>query len=279
MNKGIIVKINKALYFVKLEDNSTIICSIRGKIRNDDSLPLVGDFCDIEINNKTIENIHERRNKLIRPLVSNIDKVFIVVSTKIPKFSSYMLDKFLVLSSMNNIEPIIIITKTDLLNSREKKVINTYISYYRKIGYKVYKNTKLRKIKKEIKTFVVALAGQTGSGKSSLLNKLDKNLLLKTDEVSISLGRGKHTTRLVELIDTCGGLVADTPGFSSLELEIDKTMLKNHFIEFSRDCKYKSCNHINEDGCKVIKDVLSNKISKERYDNYIKMYEEVSRRK
>ena len=125
----------------------------------------------------------------------------------------------------------------------------------------------------------MALCGQTGSGKSSLLNKIDASLSLKTGEVSDSLGRGKHTTRLVELLEVNNGLIADTPGFSSLDLEIDKKEIKNYYPDFKVDCKYRTCLHVKEDGCKIIELVNNKKIPKWRYDNYLKFIDELNNKK
>lgn len=270
-NEGKIISINKDLYIV-MSNNSLFPCYVRGKLKN---IKLtVGDNVIINTTTNTIEKQLERKNTLIRPLISNIDKLFIVISTHIPAFSSYLLDKFLVLSEYNNIEPIIIITKLDLCNKNELKEIKKYIKYYKKIGYKIYTNKEIRKIKKEIKNSVIAVAGQTGAGKSTLLNKIDKNLNLKTGEVSTHLGRGKHTTRLVELLSTCKGLIADTPGFSSLELNINKNDISGCFKEFGYNCKYKSCTHIKDDGCDVINKVSKGKILKSRYENYLKLTKE-----
>lgn len=269
--EGKIISINKDLYTV-MSNNSVFPCSVRGKLKNNKLT--VGDNVIIDTLNMTIESVLERKNTLVRPLVSNIDKLFIVVSTEIPEFSPYLLDKFLVISEYNNITPIIIITKLDLISKKKVKEIKIYIKYYKKIGYKVYTNKEIRKIRKEISNNVVALSGQTGAGKSTLLNRIDNKLNLKTGEVSMALKRGKHTTRLVELINTCGGLIADTPGFSSLELDIPVNNIGSMFKEFGFNCKYKSCTHIKDDGCDVIKRVNNGKILKSRYDSYIKLIKE-----
>lgn len=275
---GLIIKINSNLYTVKLDNNELLNCRCRGVFRNKDIKPLVGDKAYVNTKDKVIEKIYKRKNELVRPPVANIDKLFIIVSTHIPKFSSYLLDKYLIIAHKNNIEPIIIITKYDLLDGTKKLEVKEYIKYYKKIGYKIYLNTKKSKIKQEFKNNVIALIGQTGSGKSTLLNRINKNLNLDTDDISIKLGRGKHTTRLVELFEISGGLVADTPGFSSLELyNITKEDVKNTFIEFPINCKYKTCMHIKEDGC-ALKQLLNKKnnyILKNRYKNYIKLVSEV----
>lgn len=270
-SEGKIISINKDLYSV-LKGTEVFLCTVRGKLKN---IKLtVGDNVLFNEENKTIESVQDRKNTLIRPLISNIDKLFIVVSSKTPDFSTYLLDKFLVLAENNNIKPIIVITKLDIIPKEEKKSIMSTLKYYKKIGYKVYKNTEIRKIRKELKNSVSALGGQTGAGKSTLLNKIDKNLNLKTGEVSEALGRGKHTTRLVTLIPTCKGLIADTPGFSSLELNYKWNEISDGFKEFGYNCKYNTCNHTNVNGCDVIKRVNAGKILKSRYDSYVKLIKE-----
>lgn len=271
---GKIICINSSIHKVLLENNTIIDTKTRGKLRNQKVEPVVGDNVIVNTETKTIEKVLERKNYLKRPLISNVDKLLIVESTSIPVFSSYLIDKFLLIAFSNNIEPIIVITKTDMISLKEKTEIRKYINYYRKLGIKVYINSSVKKIKKEFIGSVVALAGQTGSGKSSLLNRIDASLKLKTGEVSESLGRGKHTTRLVELLEVNNGLIADTPGFSSLDIDIEKKKIKTYYPDFDKNCKYRSCLHIKEDGCKIIELVNNKKIPRWRYDNYIKFLEE-----
>ena len=272
--KGRIICINTSIHKVLLENNTIIDTKVRGKLRNDKVFPVVGDIVEVNTDTKTIEKIENRKNYLERPLVANIDKLIIVMSTSIPSFSSYLIDKFLLIAYSNNIEPIIVITKTDMISFKEKNDIKKYINYYRHLGIKVYINTSVSKIKKEFAGSVVALCGQTGAGKSSLLNKIDASLCLKTGEISMSLGRGKHTTRLVELLEVNGGLIADTPGFSSLNINMDKKEIKNYYKDFNKPCKYRTCMHIKEDGCEIIRLKNKGKIPEWRYDNYIKFIEE-----
>lgn len=274
---GKIICINKYIHKVLLSNNTIIDTRTRGKLRNNHVTPVVGDNVEVDVKNKTIEKVLPRKNYLERPLIANIDKLLIVMSTSIPVFSSYLIDKFLLIAYSNHIEPIIIITKTDMISVKEKMDIKKYINYYRKLGIKVYVNTSVKKIRQEFKDSTVALCGQTGSGKSSLLNKVDASLKLKTGEVSLSLGRGKHTTRLVELLEVNDGLIADTPGFSSLEINMDKKDLKKYYPDFNKPCKYRSCTHVKEDGCSIIELVLKGKIPSWRYENYIKFMEEVSK--
>ena len=269
--EGRIIKNISNDYVVKV-DNKLYTCKPRGKFRISNLTPLVGDIVEIDNNNNYIVDIKKRKNSLIRPSVSNIDKAIIVTSVK-PKLDTNLLDKLLVLTMYNNIEPVICFTKLDLLNLEELKEINSIINYYESIGYVTVKNTQIDKIKSILKNNLSVFVGQSGAGKSSLLNKLDSNLELKTNEISKALGRGKHTTRHVELFEVCEGLVVDTPGFSSLDLSslsnIDiRDNMKEMFDNLDK-CKYRDCMHYKEDGCYVKSLVNNNVILKSRYDNYI----------
>lgn len=269
--EGRIIKNISNDYVVKV-DNKLYTCKPRGKFRISNLTPLVGDIVEIDNNNNYIIDIKKRKNSLIRPSVSNIDKAIIVTSVK-PKLDTNLLDKLLVLTMYNNIEPVICFTKLDLLNLEELKEINNVINYYESIGYVTVKNTEIDKIKFILKNNLSVFVGQSGAGKSSLLNKLDSKLELKTNEISKSLGRGKHTTRHVELFEVCEGLVVDTPGFSSLDLSslsnIDiRDNMKEMFDNLDK-CKYRDCMHYKEDGCYVKSLVDDNVILKSRYDNYI----------
>ncbi len=197
------------------------------------------------------------------------------MSVKEPDLSFNLLDKLLVTIYFNQIEPIICLTKVDMLSSKENKDLKEIIKYYQKIGIKTVKNTELKKLTKYIHKKTVVLCGQTGAGKSSLLNRLDETFDLKTNPISKSLGRGIHTTRHVELFKYKTSLIADTPGFSSLELnELSIKDIKDAFLEFNVDCEYDDCNHLNEENCKVKELVESNKILKSRYINYQKFVRE-----
>lgn len=269
--EGRIIKNISNDYVVKV-DNKLYACKPRGKFRISNLTPLVGDIVEIDNNNNYIIDIKKRKNSLIRPSVSNIDKAIIVTSVK-PKLDTNLLDKLLVLTMYNNIEPVICFTKLDLLNLEELKEINNVINYYDSIGYVTVKNTEIDKIKSILKNNLSVFVGQSGAGKSSLLNKLDSKLELKTNEISKALGRGKHTTRHVELFEVCEGLVVDTPGFSSLDLSSLSNMdirdnMKEMFDNLDK-CKYRDCMHYKEDGCYVKSLVDDNVILKSRYDNYI----------
>ena len=270
---GRITKLISNDYTVKTNENK-YICKARGKFRNDKIKPIVGDLVEFDEKNNYILKVLERKNELVRPPVANIDQAFIITSVKDPDFSTNLLDKFLVIIEYNNITPIICFTKLDLLNKDELSKLNEYIKYYKKIGYTVLLNTDYEELKKLFKSKISVFTGQSGAGKSTLLNKLDANLNIKTDEISYALGRGKHTTRHVELLDLYDGLVADTPGFSSLDfIGMTNTDIKDNFIEFDNYndlCKYRDCMHDKEDECGVKDAVKSKKIMKSRYDNYLK---------
>ncbi len=272
---GKIIKQISNDYTVKV-DNNLYVCKARGKFRNLCITPLVGDNVEIDEKNNYILNILERKNELVRPSISNIDQAVIVTSVKIPDFSSNLLDKLLNIIEFNNIKPIICFTKLDLLNTDELKYIEVIQKYYKKIGYEVYNNAD-SSLKEIFKNKITVFAGQSGAGKSSLLNRLDSNLNLEIGEVSIALGRGRHTTRHTELIEVLGGLIADTPGFSALDFkDMKNTDIRDNFIEFNyykSACEYKDCMHVNETKCGVKENVKNKNILKSRYDNYLKFIE------
>lgn len=273
--EGQIVKILSNLYFVN-SNGKVFECHSRGKFRNDNITPTVGDYVIFDEKNNYILEIKERKNTLKRPFVSNIDQAFIITSVKEPDFSSNLLDKLLVVLDCNDIKPIICLTKMDLLNKKEKKEIIRITNYYKKIGYIVLTNNNLFRIKRLFKNKTTVFTGQTGAGKSTLLNKLDKKLNLETGEISKALGRGKHTTRFVELHELYKGKVLDTPGFSLIDLdEYSKEQIRDSFIEFNNyKCIFKDCFHINERDCEIKKNVSNNNILKSRYENYIKFLNE-----
>ena len=259
--------------YTVLVDNNKYVCKARGKFRNLGLTPLVGD--EVIINDeKYILEILERKNELKRPSISNIDEAIIITSLKHPDFSSNLLDKLLCIIEYNNIKPVIIFTKKDLLTKDEYEILKPHINYYKSIGYEVYMNDEIENIKKIFKNKVSVFTGQTGAGKSTLLNKLDTNLNLKTNEISMALNRGKHTTRHTELIEIEGGLVADTPGFSALDFDdMTKEDIRDNFIEFNNyrhDCPFNDCMHVHEKNCKIKEKVEDGTILKSRYENYLK---------
>lgn len=278
--QGEVVKVISNQFYVKV-NNNVLICTQRGVLKKNKTLPLVGDKVLVDIKKQVIEKILPRKNEIVRPPVANIDQAIVVTSLKHPDFSTNLLDKLLVQLEINKIKPIICLTKKDLLSSIELTNYLEIINYYQKIGYLVLDNTETKKILKELENKITVFLGQTGAGKSTLLNKLFPDLNLKTGEVSLALGRGKHTTRIVEIIEIGNIKVLDTPGFSALSfLKYDLESVKEAFIEFKNyPCLYKDCNHDKEPECNLKKAVLAGQVLESRYENYLNFKKEFSERK
>lgn len=290
MAKGQIRKALSGFYYVQ-DGDQLIQCRGRGVFRNKGISPLVGDYVEYEVegdNDGTITAIAERQNELIRPPVANIDQAILVFSTKEPAFNTILLDRFLVVLESFQVHPIICLTKTDLLNDEEKQLIAKYKTEYESIGYTMIETYKedpdiLEKMSPLLQGKTTVLAGQSGVGKSSLLNTIMPSLALKTGNISEALGRGKHTTRHVELIELAGGLIADTPGFSSFDFErIEKEELTQCFPEFfalSDECKFRGCLHLKEPKCAVKQAVEDGKVDQYRYEHYLQFLQEITDRK
>ena len=261
MLEGQIININSNQYKVLCNDKE-FICSARGKFRNDKITPMVGDYVLIDKQNNQIIKILPRKNFLLRPNVANVDIALIITSVKKPNLDLYLLDKLLTIIVFNKIKPIICFTKIDLLNDKELINFKKIRNYYEKI-YDVIDNNQIEIFK------------QTGSGKSTFINKIDPILNLQTNEISLSLGRGIHTTRMTTLYKEDGFYICDTPGFSSLDLvNIELKDLKQSFLEFNNyDCKFKDCNHINTFGCQIEN---NENILKSRYENYTLFLKEIN---
>lgn len=276
--EGLIIKNISNDYIVK-NKYGLYPCKARGKFRKDKITPLVGDHVIFDENNNYILEIKTRKNYLVRPTVANVDQALIVTSVKNPNLDTNLLDKLLTIISYNNIEPIICFTKLDLLNTNEKEELNKYIEYYKKIGYKVVTNESKDNFINIFKNKITVLTGQSGAGKSSLLNFLSPNLKLKTNEISYALNRGKHTTRHTELYELLDGYIVDTPGFSQVDFhgmtKIDIRDNMKEMFDNLHDCKYRDCMHIKEDGCKVKEKLNNNEILLSRYQNYKNFIENI----
>lgn len=292
MPKGQIRKALSGFYYVLDEDGKRYIqCRGRGVFRNRQISPLVGDFVDYKADNDlegTILHVHERKNELVRPPIANIDQALLVFSAKQPDFHPLLLDRFLVAIEQHGIEPVICLTKMDLLAESEKPALEDYIEDYEKIGYEVIRtyinDPQLQeRLLPVLEGKISVLAGQSGVGKSTMLNTILPSLELKTDDISKALNRGKHTTRHVELIEVNSGLLADTPGFSSFDFdEIEKEELSGCFPEMaerSNACKFRECLHLNEPKCAIKAGVESEEIPEYRYKHYLKFLEEIMSRK
>ncbi|MBM7687367.1 ribosome small subunit-dependent GTPase A [Enterococcus ureilyticus] len=289
--KGQIRKALSGFYYIYAE-GATFQTRARGNFRNRKITPLVGDEVMFESDNPTdgyLLEVFPRHNELVRPPVANVDQGVVVMSMVEPNFSYNLLDRFLVTLEEKEIAPIIYLTKIDLLTGTEAVSVTQVKKVYEEIGYPVIAATKadddaaVRALEQYFPEQLTVFMGQSGAGKSTLLNKISPELQLATDKISESLGRGKHTTRHVELLPLYEGLVADTPGFSSIDfLEMETTELPKQFPEFveaSSACKFRECMHRKEPGCEVKQRVEAGTIAQTRYDNYLQFLLEIENRR
>jgi len=302
--RGKIINLTGGLYSVLLDSGEIIKIKARGKLRsekkyvvNDKSLsnkknpqmvkssPKVGD--NVIIINDMIDHYEERSNELIRPDIANVDQIFLIFASKEPDFSFYLLDLFILNVVKNKINPIICITKIDLLDDNELKELKAKLSYYEALGYKVlYTSSKnsigIEDVHEILRNKITIFSGQTGAGKSSLINEIIPGFDLKTQEISYALGRGKHTTREISLYPYLDGLIGDTPGFSKLDaINIKIDDLDKLFIEFKNyKCKFNNCNHLlNSSGCGIRDALNKGLILESRYNNYVRLYEELKNKR
>ena len=267
-------------YYDIFSEGKTYRTRARGNFRKKGQTPLVGDYVEFKADNENegyVLKILERKNHLVRPPVANVDCAIVVTACIEPDFSSNLLDRQLVMLSENEIVPILYFSKADLMDETTKEcmlpVFDYYSKYYRTVvSEKNMADEELVLALLEEAGNVLVVMGQTGAGKSTLLNRLDPKLKLETGEISKALSRGRHTTRKVSLMDVKGHLIADTPGFSSFELrEIEKERLSSlfeDFNEYSPQCRFRGCLHLNEPDCAVKAAVLEGKILESRYENY-----------
>lgn len=273
MLKGVIVK-NISNTYTVFSDNKSYVCTPRGRFRNTKVTPLVGDTCVIDEENGYILELLPRKNELKRPRVCNVDYGLIVASLKEPDLKLTLLDKEITSILLADVKPVICFTKLDLVSDLD--AYQSYKEYYERIGIPCFNNQHLSDLITFLKGSIVVLTGQTGAGKSSLLNRIDSSFNLKTDTISHALNRGKHTTRHTEIYWTQDIAFCDTPGFSALEITgYSKEEVKATFKEFeSYECKFKDCMHLKETHCAVKDAVYRGEILPSRYASYEKMIEE-----
>lgn len=281
--KGVIVKAISGFYYVEVADK-IYECKARGVFRKESNTPLVGDLVVISVPDSgypVIDEIKERKNFLVRPPVANIDTLIVVCSTVSPSPNYKVIDKMISTAVYNDITPVVVISKSDIKSGEE------IYSIYNQAGiktiiYSAKTGEGLEKIYSLLPNKITAFIGNSGVGKSTLLNKLFPDFDLKTGEVSEKLGRGRHTTRTVELMKIKNGYVIDTPGFSTMQLEkysiTDKKQLQYTFPEFDDylgQCKFISCSHTCEKGCAILQKVEEGIIPKSRHNSYVEMYNEI----
>ena len=285
--KGRILKGIGGFYYVETEFG-IVECRARGLFRNKELSPYVGDYVTIDFDadkmSGVVSEIERRKNSLIRPAVSNIDKLYIVCSTTLPEPNLFNIDKLTAIAVNSGIQPIIVISKTDL------KSAETIRKIYEKVGFEVYETNSasdysLKEIKDSLCGYTSVFTGNSGVGKSTLINMLFPELSLKTGEVSMKLSRGRHTTRHVELFKLeGGGYLADTPGFSSIDFEgytvVKKDEVVDCFPEFKDymgECRFPDCAHIGERDCSIKTSVENGDIPSSRYESYCALYKEAEK--
>ena len=279
MQKGIIISNISNLYKVEI-NNKIYECNARGKFKNNEISPVAGDLVEIEIIDEEkklgiINKIEERKNYLKRPKMANLSQIILVVSMKLPNPDLLLLDKQLVYAEYNKIKPIICLNKIDL---EEEETIDYIARIYKNIGYEVIKTDAknavgVDKLKEKLKNNITAFSGNSGVGKSTLINKIFNEKLTEEGILSKKNKRGRNTTTQVTLYKIEeNSYIADTPGFSTFDVnEIEEKDLANYFIEFKpyiEKCQYADCSHIKEENCGVKKALEQGKISKERYNNF-----------
>ena len=279
---GIILKGIGGFYYVEAA-GAVYECKARGVFRKKRITPLAGDRVQITVTDdgteNTVDEIFERKNFLKRPPVANIDSLIIVSSTVSPRPSTLVIDKLIAIAEYKGIEPVVVFTKTDsetaekLLDIDKRAGISCAMDY-NKTGKGV------EEVRSKKKKKISAFTGNSGVGKTSLLSALDPNLSLATGAISEKLGRGRHTTRQAELFKTCGGYIVDTPGFSALDLEKEQVIKKDELAECFREfrpylgqCRFTTCSHTCDKGCRIIKAVEDGEISRSRHDSYVEMYQ------
>lgn len=280
---GLLMKSIGGFYYVRC-DGKEYECKARGSFRQSGNSPVVGDKVVISVPDEgfaSIEEIKPRINKLKRPALANIDTLVIVCSTVDPEPNFTVIDKMTAAAVNNNMIPAIVVSKNDLKSGERIAKI------YRNSEFPVFlcspdDNENVNKLKDFLKGKVSAFTGNSGVGKSTLINRIFPELELQTGQISRKLGRGKHTTRVVELFEIDGCFVADTPGFSTVDLQryemIDKTHLQYCFPEFEKylgECQFTSCSHTCEKGCRILQAVSDGEIEPSRHKSYVAMYNEV----
>lgn len=279
MAKGFITKVNAGQYTVFAKGKS-YVCRARGKFRIGEYSPLVGDMVDFDPKNAYLLKIHKRKNQLVRPPLANVENIAIIASVTNPVIPLSLVKRFIVVGEVIGIKPLIVFTKIDLASDgaylKEQELLNS-------LGYKCYAYSSktqegLEKLKEVFSAKKTVFVGQSGVGKSTLINFLIPGTRQKTGDISKALGRGRHVTRVVEYLAYENGWIADTPGFSSLDFDLEPVDLAAYYPGFEKyypQCKFRNCVHDSEKDCAVKKAVLAGEISSKYYEEYLALLKEI----
>ena len=288
MKQGIIIE-NISNIFKIICENELYTCDARGKLKKDDIKPVVGDKVNFEITKMeekigVIEEILPRKNYIKRPKIANINQIVLVISSKMPKPDLLMLDKQLAFAEYMNIKPVIVINKIDLAKEIAEEIKEQYkFTNYEIIETNAKENVGIYELRNALKNKISVFSGNSGVGKSTLLNDLFEDNLTLEGKISSKNKRGKNTTTTVKLYELEENtFIADSPGFSTFDIyEIETTNLAEYFVEFKEyieNCEFVGCTHIKEESCGIKQALKENKISQNRYERYIKIYEELKDR-
>lgn len=281
---GTILKGIGGFYYVEAADGKIYECKAKGIFRKEKITPLAGDKVEITVgdnNRNSIDEIFSRRNYFNRPPIANVDALVIVSSVCDPKPNLLIIDRLTAVAVKKGVIPIIVFTKDDLQSAEE------YVELYQRAGFSAFSVSNetgegVEAVKAATDGKICVFTGNSGVGKSSLINRIAPEFELQTGEISKKLGRGRHTTRHVELFKVGNGCIADTPGFSSLDFETNDLIKKDELAECFPDfedylglCKFSSCAHVNDKGCKIVEAVNKGEIQRSRHESYVTMYNEV----
>lgn len=278
MRDGIIIRALASFFYVLIDDE-IIECRASKKLKGKNKKLIVGDYVVVDVDACYITKMHERENELVRPLISNVKNSFLVFSVTEPAMNFGLLDRMISLMEINGLKTTIVFTKCDLISEEELAHLKQNLEYYRSIGYNLIYlgiNDDPSEVTNLLESDKYVITGQTGVGKSTLVNKIIPDLNLQTQAISKVLGRGKHTTREVTFYKYKQSYLIDTPGFSSLELNFDPEIVKDSFVEFykhSHGCKFNGCFHLSEPKCAIKELVENGTILESRYENYTKLME------
>lgn len=278
---GIVFKAISGFYYIEAH-GETIECTARGRFRHDNVSPLVGDSVEYTVTQEgkgVISGLLPRRNCFVRPPIANLDQMVIIASACVPVTDPYLVDRMTVIARANNCDCIICLNKSDVTHADELYDIYSRTGY-RTIHTSAKTGEGIEQLREELNGRVSAFTGNSGVGKSSILNALDKDAGIPVGDVSQKLGRGRHTTRHVELFSIGDAVIADTPGFSAFDTEkmplVKKEDVASMFLEFEPHlggCRFTNCAHVKEIGCSILDALAEGKISKSRHDSYVRLYD------